>query len=208
MGFYGFEFTPVSEVTGTITASGYNTYSSNYPLDLSTISGGVAYVATGIENGKVVLTKCTAKVPAATGLFIAGTADKTFTIATTSEATIAPADNLLVGMPNGGEVAKAADGEYNYVFGWTEVTNPGFYLVNGTLPTLAAFKAYLHTTHALDAPSTSGSRLALSFGGATTGIDEAVREAADSRFFDLQGRSVAQPQKGLYIVNGKKVIIK
>jgi hypothetical protein len=27
-------------------------------------------------------------------------------------------------------------------------------------------------------------------------------------YFDLQGRKVAQPQKGLYIVNGKKVVIK
>ena len=29
-----------------------------------------------------------------------------------------------------------------------------------------------------------------------------------NEYFDLQGRKVAQPQKGLYIVNGKKVIIK
>ena len=27
-------------------------------------------------------------------------------------------------------------------------------------------------------------------------------------FFDLQGRKVANPTKGLYIVNGKKVVIK
>ena len=27
-------------------------------------------------------------------------------------------------------------------------------------------------------------------------------------YYDLQGRRVAQPTKGLYIVNGKKVVIK
>jgi hypothetical protein len=31
---------------------------------------------------------------------------------------------------------------------------------------------------------------------------------ANGQFFDLQGRKVAQPTKGLYIVNGKKVVIK
>ena len=207
MGFFGFNFEPVPQVSGTITASGYNTYSSNYPLDLSTINGGTAYVATSVTDGKVVLAKCTDKVPAATGLFIAGTADETFTIGTTNETTAAPAANLLVGMPNGGTVNKAADGEYNYVFGWTEVTNPGFYLINATAAELGNFKAYLHTTSALTAPTSA--RLSLSFGGETTGIDEAVREAtAGGRFFDLQGRSVAQPTKGLYIVNGKKIIIK
>lgn len=39
---------------------------------------------------------------------------------------------------------------------------------------------------------------------------EAVKaqNAENGEFFDLQGRKVAQPTKGLYIVNGKKVIIK
>jgi len=207
MGFFGFNFEPVPQVSGTITASGYNTYSSNYPLDLSTINGGTAYVATSVIEGKVVLTKCTDKVPAATGLFIAGTADETFTINTTSEKTTAPAANLLVGMPNGGTVNKAAVGEFNYVFGWTDKANPGFYLINATAAELGNSKAYLNTTSALTAPTSA--RLSLSFGGETTGIDEAVSEAtAGSRFFDLQGRRVAQPTKGLYIVNGKKVIIK
>nr|MCR4918608.1 hypothetical protein [Prevotella sp.] len=196
-----------ASVSGTVTASGYNTYSSNYPVDLSTINGGIAYVATSVTDGKVVLAKCTDKVPSSTGLFIAGTAGETFTISTTSETTAAPAANLLVGMPNGGTVNKVADGEYNYVFGWSEVTNPGFYLINATAAELGDFKAYLHTTSALTA--SAAARLSLSFGDDTTGIDEAVSEAtAGGRFFDLQGRSVAQPTKGLYIVNGKKVIIK
>ena len=195
-------------VSGTITASGYNTYSSNYPLDLSTISGGTAYVATSVTDGKVVLTKCTDKVPAATGLFIAGTAGETFTIGTTADATAAPAANLFVGMPNGGEVAKAADGQYNYVFGWTEVANPGFYLINATPATLASFKAYLHTTDALS--TSAAARLAITFDDdVTTGVTEIVNsKLSNSKYFDLQGRRVAAPQKGLYIVNGKKVVIK
>lgn len=44
----------------------------------------------------------------------------------------------------------------------------------------------------------------------TTGIKDAVKneESGMKNYFDLQGRKVAQPTKGLYIVNGKKVVIK
>jgi len=43
----------------------------------------------------------------------------------------------------------------------------------------------------------------------TTGITNNKRETINNnRYYDLQGRKVAQPSKGLYIVNGKKVAIK
>jgi len=194
-------------IGGTITASGYNTFSSYYPLDLSTISGGTAYVASSVTDGKVVLTKCTDKVAAGTGLMIAGTADADFTINTTADAATFAGDNLFVGMPNGGEVEVAGEG-YNYVFGWTEEANPGFYKVVSDVPTLEAGKAYLHTTAVLGAPS---ARLALSFEDEeTTGIENLTPALSqgEGAFYDLQGRRVAAPQKGLYIVNGKKVIVK
>lgn len=208
MGFYGFEFTPVESVSGTITESGYNTYSSNYPLDLSTISDGTAYVATSVTDGKIVLTKCTAKVPAATGLFIAGKAGETFTISTTADETSAPAPNLLVAMPNGGTVSKADEGKFNYVFGWTDVSNPGFYLINSTAATLGAFKAYLQTTNALSA--TSLARMSFVFADELTGISQVENKtkSVDGAIYNLSGQRIAQPTKGLYIVNGKKVIIK
>ena len=46
--------------------------------------------------------------------------------------------------------------------------------------------------------------------GETTGIDATLvnSEKVNSVVYDLQGRKVAQPTKGLYIVNGKKVVIK
>lgn len=46
--------------------------------------------------------------------------------------------------------------------------------------------------------------------GNTTGVNEVRGQKEESRgqYYDLQGRRVAQPAKGLYIVNGKKVVIK
>ena len=46
-------------------------------------------------------------------------------------------------------------------------------------------------------------------GGETTGITTVNHETiTNSRYFNLSGQRVAQPTKGLYIVNGRKVVIK
>ena len=44
--------------------------------------------------------------------------------------------------------------------------------------------------------------------GITTTIDALRSQQKSSVIFDLQGRRVINPQKGIYIVNGKKVVIK
>ena len=79
----------------------------------------------------------------------------------------------------------------------------GFYKVSADDPiTLNPFRAYLTA-------ESSGSRsLRIVYGG-TTGISLSEQQAAESKVvYDLQGRRVAQPMKGLYIVNGKKVVLK
>ena len=89
-----------------------------------------------------------------------------------------------------------------YVLNKTETNGVGFYKLSST-GTIGANKAYL---------TYSGASLTRSFFGfdETTGIEMPTAEVidADAVVYDLQGRRVAQPTKGLYIVNGKKVIIK
>ena len=77
----------------------------------------------------------------------------------------------------------------------------GFYRL-ATGKTLGVGKAYLTYSGAL-APEFLGF-------GETTSISEIekMRNVENETFYDLQGRRVAQPTKGLYIVNGKKVVIK
>ena len=49
----------------------------------------------------------------------------------------------------------------------------------------------------------------LSFDGVVTGISEAtVFDDVKGDIFDLQGRKVTAPQRGIYIVSGKKVVVK
>jgi hypothetical protein len=48
------------------------------------------------------------------------------------------------------------------------------------------------------------------FGGDITGIDSIRLTDADDteHWYDLNGRRISKPQKGVYILNGKKVVIK
>ena len=74
-------------------------------------------------------------------------------------------------------------------------------LVTANSGTMNPFRAYLTTT--------AGARLSFyTFDDETTGIASVKVESENVRFFNLQGQAVAIPNKGLYIVNGKKVIIK
>ncbi len=45
-------------------------------------------------------------------------------------------------------------------------------------------------------------------GGSETAIRSITNETANGQYFDLSGRRVTQPTKGLYIINGKKVMVK
>lgn len=69
---------------------------------------------------------------------------------------------------------------------------------------IAANKAYLAVP-----ASVAGTRNGFAFGDDATGINNVnVNENVNGSVFDLQGRKVSTPGKGLYIVNGKKVVIK
>ena len=77
----------------------------------------------------------------------------------------------------------------------------GFYKLSNTSGTIGANKAYL---------TYSAAAREFFLFDETTGIEMPMAEDndnADAVVFDLQGRRVLNPTKGLYIVNGKKVFI-
>ncbi|MBO4607713.1 MAG: hypothetical protein J5682_07425, partial [Prevotella sp.] len=81
-------------------------------------------------------------------------------------------------------------------------TGVGFRMVDGETNKVAPYRAYLTADG-------GGARLAIRFnGGETTGINDAARLTETQQVYNISGQRVAQPQKGLYIVNGKKVILK
>jgi hypothetical protein len=87
--------------------------------------------------------------------------------------------------------------------------NPiGFYKLNNTVTTIPGNKAFLVLTNA--EAQAKGFVLEFEDGG-TTGIEtieNSKHSTEDGVYYDLQGRRVENPTRGVYIVNGKKVVIK
>lgn len=181
-------------VTPTISSVGYATFSSEYALDF-TNSSVKAYRATSIENGRVMMTKVTGKVKANTGLFLAGTAEAINTTIYDTEET-----NLL--HPTDGNDIFVG-GTPRYVF--ANQDGLGFYKVVYSLSP-AAGKAYLETEETIGA----GARLGFALDDEeVTGISQIENGVLKvENYFNLAGQRVARPTKGLYIVNGKKYIVK
>ena len=162
--------------------------------------GVTAYYASASDGStSVTLKEITGGyIPANTGVVINGAANTYYATKTSTSASL---------------------GETNYLYPWLTAgtPNPGgdYYTlaVSGTTPVfkkstggiLAAGKSYLYV------PGEETAReLKVTFDDDnTTGISDAKRITDNSQVvYDLQGRRVAQPSKGLYIVNGKKVMVK
>ena len=212
MKVHSFEFIP--EVTKTITSCGWTTFASPYALDLSSMTASEgpveAYYASNATGSTVTLTSTeSSAVAAGEGLMLKGTAGATITIPVVASGS-AIAGNLLKGQTTEGTVEasnKGNNGKYHYVFGYTSSTDYGFYNLadDATVP---AGKAYLETESALT-PTPTNSRLSIVFGDEATGIEKVNgSQLTVDGYYNLNGQRVAQPSKGLYIKNGKKVIMK
>lgn len=199
--------------SATISAYGWSTFSSDYALDFSKADAGLeAYMITGHTEKVVTMEKVTGTVPAGTGLLLKGTASTAYNIPIVGSSTTDVSSNLLVA-GTGASIAAEA-GKTKYVLG-VNGENAEFQKIVSTNATVAKGKAYLQFNETIAAP-------ALSFDSDITGISATLYDKAemtnDNAVYDLQGRRVVNGQrsmvngqslkKGLYIVNGKKVIIK
>lgn len=104
--------------------------------------------------------------------------------------------------------AKSTDKITYTLQSWEESKEVGFGMYTGT--TLSGFKAYIELENTGDETMSAPQTLRMVFGGTATGIAGAATADAQKAdtIYDLSGRRVAKPAKGLYIVNGQKVIFK
>lgn len=172
------------------------TFSASSPVTFS--SDATAYIAINSDNKQVTLSPLNCALAAGKGAIVskATTGD---IYAYVSTETTDSRNNQLVG---GGDATKElTDGNY-YIFnkkGDDAVFSP----LNNTSTTLAANKAALKTA------TPGGQALTLDF-GSVTGINTATTAMpATNATFDLSGRKVnGKLPAGLYIKNGKKLLIK
>lgn len=73
---------------------------------------------------------------------------------------------------------------------------------------IKAFRGYFEFVDVLASLETAASKVKMVFRDETTGIKNVIVETANDDMYDLQGRRIVNPDKGVYIKNGKKVVVK
>jgi hypothetical protein len=200
----------------TTDALGYATYGSSYTLALDLLPEGLKAFTANQEGATLSFAKKTEAVGPGTGLLIQGEANTTYYLPAKTDDT-APAYNALSANLSANKLADLwKENDENYVFlmkkNTTGTGNIEFKKLTNTDLVVPANKAYVQVSPSVF--TTSAHELSISFGeGEVTGISEAtllnINEVIkNNNVYDLSGRRVAKPTKGLYIVNGKKVVIK
>ena len=165
--------------------------------------GVEAYAVTEIVDNLAILTEVEGVIPAATSVILKNTGSKqNYTFAHTTREATQVETNLLKGSIANRYVTGEA-----YVLGIPEgeteaalckaVLTDGCFLNNAQKAYMPVAKSANNATH-----------YSFSFGG-TTGIENVKGEDANVKdVYDLTGRKVETPAKGIYIINGKKILVK
>ena len=177
--------------------------------------GYTAHKATEVNTGTVYLEPIGTEIPANTGVFVTGPANEKVVLSLSTSNPTSPDDNLLDGSAVDTYVAGSA-----YV-----LAKP---IIDGIQQEVGLYKAALNkdatgnagNTHFKNnagkayLPATSvpsdARFLVFNFGDdMETGITETENEnvkTENTEVYDLSGRRVQGAQKGIFIVNGKKVV--
>lgn len=175
-------------------AAGYATFVA--PFAVTIPEGVTAYTVSAVNNsGVLTLVEVSTEIPANTPVVLESSTDVNTTV-TGVVVDGTPTAGLLTGVyadttaPVGCYVLQNHDGKV------------GFFLVDDVQPTVKAHRCYLTL------PVESQFRALYFEDDITADINSVnVEHATDNRVFDLQGRRIgAASQKGMLIVNGKKVI--
>lgn len=200
----------------TLDNAGYATFAHPLPIDLAHMTATVGEVSafqTAVSESTVSFTEVSQTVAAHTGVLLKGDASATITIPVVPIGTDISSSNAFL-VNTSGATFTDADASAHYYFAMKK-NKPvlTFATFDPSTRAIPADKAYLKVEKSVF--ETPAPVLNFVFdeenNGDVTSISEIAnsqKQTANGQYYDLQGRRIAQPTKGLYIVNGKKVIIK
>lgn len=200
MGGLGASTYPVEvslKVIAKLSAGGMGTFCSAQTV--KTPAGLTAYTAT-VSDNTVTLTKVEdGIIPAGNGVVLSGEANKTYEMEiTTSDHGVLKGNELV-----GTLVRMLIENDYSFVLVYDQTQDVSYFknFQNGAY--IPAGKAYLQIPTA-----TQGAKFNVVIGG-TDGINAIENSGnANDAYYTLGGQKTYAPQKGIYIHDGKKVIIK
>ncbi|MBR5892282.1 MAG: leucine-rich repeat domain-containing protein [Bacteroidaceae bacterium] len=199
----------------TVSAAKYATLYLDYNAIIP--QGVEVYTASTVDGNYLMMQEVTGTLPANTGVIVRAE-QGTYTFERSSEAPSAITGNLFRGSVEDVYITPANEARY-YVLSMKDGV-VGMYedaLSGGTFKNNAN-KAYLvlgdkslgiydEEVDTEDPGMQLSNKYYFDFGG-TTAIDPVVTEVNDNIYYDLSGRRVENPTRGIYIVNGKKRLIK
>lgn len=188
---------PATSLEVTLNSTEDATWASLYlPFGVELPKGLKAYTGTRNDDEQTVTLTAIDAVPAETGVILEGSAE-TYTL-TITDVTAGATDNAFTGT---NQQLTDIDNTAYYTLGYGS-KGLGLYHPNQT--TLRANVAFMLK----GAQGVQGYRLDL--GGTTTGIEgaPAAGAATDGTWYDLGGRRVTSPTKGVYVKNGRKVVVR
>ena len=189
-------YSPKITETVSVSEAGYATYATKYNVvvpndeNVKVMTVKVNAEGTAIELNEV---KAGTIIPAKTGILVNAAAGKHDFVVTSDAGTTL--DNDLKA------ATKDETSNGTTYFALTKMdTKVGFALVaNGVV--IPADKAYLSV------PKASGAKF-FGLDGEATGINSVKTAKADGAYYTLEGVKTTKPVKGLYIHNGKKIVVK
>lgn len=200
-----------------IGSAGIATFCSDKALDFTGVNAIAVYKAK-VEDDVVKLHQIH-KVPANTGVILmnalgrenGAVASVNVPVLTGSADDVS--DNELVGVTTRTLVKWTEDNDkFNYILQSDGESGIVFNIATTEGAYMPAGKAYLSTGYESPAPGGGGARLSVVFADAAQGISATLnnKEIMNNVVYDLQGRPIANSRlpKGLYIVNGKKTVVK
>ena len=218
---YWSEFTNIlplaNEYTLSISSAGYATMFLDYAVVIP--EGAEAYIATSVEGNRLKMTQATGVLPANTGVIVRAKAGS-YTFVESDETPAEVEGNLLVGTTTNEYITTQSGYKY-YVLaqkdGVVGMYRPkltdGQFLNNANKAYLALDMGKLgifdDETNTEEEGGQLSNRLRFDFSG-TTSIQNSETINQNSQFiYDLHGRRITDTEglKGIYIVNGRKVVI-
>lgn len=183
-----------------ISSAKFATYSPSSNVTVPAEESGIKVYTAKVEGNQINLTQVEAGkvLKAGTGYVVAGE-EKSYEFALTKEAAEAIEGNDLK-VATGEGLTATADTKYYVLTKRADGVGFGKVAADVNIP---AGKCYIDLTE------TASKATFLSFGGETTGISNVnAAKANANEYFSLQGVKTMKPNKGIYIHNGKKVVIK
>lgn len=200
---FSINYSLANETSLTLVAKSNDIYYATFSSASACEFAGADVFTVNVEGKNIVLNEVASKqVPANTGVLVKSTANAV-TVTRLESAPAIEGTNLLKPasekMTEGFKFYKLAYDNY------TEKTGLGFYwgAVEGGAFTVKPGLAYLAVPQA-QAANVKG----FSFDGTQTGINGVEATTAKGAIYNLNGQRVEKAQRGIYIQNGKKFIVK